>query len=53
MITRQELMLVLSRLAPSRWRAFDFRRVGGRVVRFVAWNAKPYKNYGCAEVRHA
>ena len=38
MITRQELMLVLSRLAPSRFCAWDFRKIaGGRVVRFVKW----------------
>ena len=37
MITQRELLAILERLAPSRWRAWDFRRVGGRVVRFVKW----------------
>lgn len=37
MIKQLELLAILRRLYPSRWCAFDFRRVGDRVVRFVKW----------------
>ena len=37
MITQLELLAILERLSPSRFCEWDFRRVGGRVVRFVKW----------------
>lgn len=37
MITQRELLAILERLSPFRFCAWDFRRVGGRVVRFVRW----------------
>lgn len=38
MITREELRRMLERIAPKRWREWDWRKVsGGRVVRFVKW----------------
>lgn len=43
MITQRELLAILGRLSPSRWCAYDFRRLAdGRVVRFVEWR-KPGK----------
>ena len=51
MITQLKLLAILRRLRPSRFCAYDFRKLAdGRVVRFVEWNGKPYKNYSCAEV---
>lgn len=40
MITRNELMDVLRRREPEAWIKADWRKVNGRIVRFVDWRKR-------------
>lgn len=37
MITAEQLRAILDGLEPWHWRGDDYRKVGGKIVRFVAW----------------
>lgn len=37
MITQKELKAMLDRRMPRLWCAIDWRKVGGKLVRFIDW----------------
>jgi len=37
MLKQNHLKAMLDRLLPKRWRAYDWRKVGSNIVKFVDW----------------